>query len=107
MPQIIFITASGAEQSHPAQIGESVMQVAISQGVDGIVGECGGSALCATCHVYVDEVFLDRLEPRSDIEEEMLGCAIAEQRPNSRLACQIKMSDALDGLRITLPEAQQ
>lgn len=107
MPQVTFITAFGDEHSHVAQIGESVMQIAISNGVDGIVGECGGSAMCATCHVYVDESFLERLAPRSEIEDEMLSCAASEARPNSRLACQIKMSDELNGLRVYLPEAQQ
>lgn len=82
------------------------MQTALDNGVDGIVGECGGSAMCATCHVYVDEAFLDLLPPMKEVENEMLECTATERRPNSRLSCQIKLDAVLDGIVVELPETQ-
>ena len=87
--------------------GDSVMQTATGAGVPGIVAECGGSAMCATCHVYVDEAWADRLPPPLATELEMLECTAAERLPNSRLSCQIKLSAALDGLVVRIPERQQ
>lgn len=107
MPKVTFVSTTGDERTLNAAIGESVMQVAISHGVDGIVAECGGSAMCATCHIYVDESFVDALSPQSEIEEEMLACVASERRPTSRLACQIMLTPALEGMRVHLPEAQQ
>jgi 2Fe-2S ferredoxin len=63
--------------------------------------------MCATCHVYVDEAFLDRLEPMAETEEEMLSSAFAQRKPNSRLGCQIRVTENLNGLMVTTPEAQQ
>jgi 2Fe-2S ferredoxin len=87
--------------------GWSLMQGATTNGVDGIVGECGGSCACATCHCYVDLARLQDLLPPSDNELGMLDNVVAERRPNSRLACQIKASAALQGLVVTLPESQE
>jgi 2Fe-2S ferredoxin len=82
------------------------MQAAVTNGVDGIVGECGGSAMCATCHVYVDEAFLDRLEPMSELEDELLESTASPRLPNSRLGCQISLTNALDGLVVKVPDRQ-
>ena len=82
------------------------MQGATLNGVTGIEGECGGSCGCATCHVYVDENYLDKLDPPSETEDEMLDCTVSPREGNSRLGCQIKASPDLDGITVRLPEAQ-
>lgn len=82
------------------------MQGAVAHGVEGIIGECGGSCVCATCHCYVDADRLSDLPPPSDDELELLGCVAAERRPNSRLGCQLKAVHALDGLVVTIPDRQ-
>ena len=107
MPKIVFIQADGREQSVQAVSGASVMQTAIGAGVPGIVAECGGSAMCATCHVYVDPAWVDQLQAPLATELEMLECTAADRLDNSRLSCQIKATDALDGLVIRIPERQQ
>jgi len=104
---VTYVSASGNKREIPVPIGSSVMEGAVSNGVDGIVAECSGACMCATCHVYVDEAFLDRLEPIAESEEEMLGSAFAERKPNSRLGCQIRVTEHLNGLMVTTPEAQQ
>lgn len=86
--------------------GTSLMQAAIDSDVDGIVGECGGNAMCATCHVYVLGDAVTRLPAMADDEAEMLQCTASERRENSRLSCQIKMSSALGSLAVELPEEQ-
>ena len=83
------------------QPGDSLMQVARAAGLP-VLGECNGSLACATCHVVVDPVWADRLPPVSDDEEAMLD-TVFDLRPTSRLSCQIPLSDALDGLRVSLP----
>ena len=83
------------------------MQAATANGVDGILGECGGSCACATCHCYVDEQLAALLTPPAEGELGMLENVAAQRRPNSRLACQIKASAAIDGLSLTLPETQE
>jgi len=107
MPQITFIRADGGRQSLEASEGVSVMQVAMGAGIPGIVAECGGSAMCATCHVYVDAAWADRLPAPLGNELEMLECTAAEREPTSRLSCQIKVTAALDGLLVRIPERQQ
>ncbi|MBK6866112.1 MAG: (2Fe-2S)-binding protein [Ideonella sp.] len=107
MPEIHYLTPDGAERTVQAADGTSVMQAAMSAGVPGIVAECGGSAMCATCHVYVDDAWLGKLPPPLANELEMLECTAAERTPASRLSCQIKMSSALQGLVVRIPERQQ
>jgi ferredoxin, 2Fe-2S len=107
LPKITFLNADGQVRTLDAETGVSLMQTAVLNGIDGIVGECGGSAMCATCHVYVDESFADHLTPPTSIENEMLDCAASERRQNSRLACQIIVGPEIDGLVVTLPEHQQ
>lgn len=107
MVDVILIDAGGLSRTLQVPEGQSLMQAAVSAGVRGIVGECGGSAMCATCHVYVDETFADQLPTPLETELEMLECTASERLPNSRLSCQIKLSAALDGLVVRLPERQQ
>jgi ferredoxin, 2Fe-2S len=107
MPDIHFIHADGTRQGFEAPEGVSLMQAATGVGVAGIVAECGGSAMCATCHVYVDPAWIDRLPPPLPNELEMLECTASERRPTSRLSCQIRLDSALDGLTVELPERQQ
>ncbi len=106
MPKAIYIERDGAVTEVELPEGWTLMQGATANGVEGIEGECGGSCSCATCHCYVDEAFLDAMPEMGDIEDDMLDCAVSERKPNSRLACQIKMSLDLDGIVVHLPEAQ-
>jgi 2Fe-2S ferredoxin len=107
MPNITYIEPSGQSVTLSLPIGWNLMQGATANGVDGILGECGGSCACATCHCYVDPSRLGELPPPSEGELAMLTNVSSERRPNSRLACQIKVSDALDGLVVTLPPTQE
>jgi ferredoxin, 2Fe-2S len=107
MTRITYIEPSGQAIDVDVTEGWSLMQAAIANGVDGIVGECGGSCACATCHCYVDETRLASLPPPSAGELDMLANVAAERRPNSRLACQLKAGPALEGLVLTLPDQQE
>jgi len=107
MTHITYIEPSGRTVSVDVNDGWSLMQAATANGIDGIVGECGGSCACATCHCYVDEARLADLPPPAANELEMLECVAAERRPNSRLSCQLKASAALEGLVLTLPHTQE
>jgi len=106
MPQVTYIEHDGAQQAIDVPEGENVMRGALYNGVEGIVGECGGGLACATCHCYVDEAWVDRLEAPSEAELQMLESAASEVKPNSRLSCQIVMNETLDGLVVDLPERQ-
>lgn len=106
MPAITFIHPDGKTERVEAGDGESAMQAATRHGLDGILAECGGNAMCATCHVYVDEAWLARLSATGDDEDALLDGAAAERRPTSRLSCQIRMMPHLDGLVLRLPERQ-
>lgn len=105
MPTVYFIDADGNQFEADADNGSSVMEAAVDNFIDGIVGECGGVLSCATCHCYVDEKWQNKLEPASEQEEDMLDMAI-EPRENSRLSCQIELNDELDGLVVHLPKTQ-
>jgi 2Fe-2S ferredoxin len=105
MAKITYIQHSGAEHVVDVQSGLTVMEGAVKNNVPGIDADCGGAAACATCHVYVDETWLARTGGRTAMEESMLDFAEAVE-PNSRLSCQIKVSDVLDGLVVRLPENQ-
>ena|SRR5579864_5125325 len=106
MPTITFIHPDNRKQSVEADIGHSAMRAALSQGVDGIVAECGGCAVCATCHVYVDDAWLAKLKPVGDDEDALLDGTACDRLPNSRLSCQIEITGELDGLVLRLPERQ-
>lgn len=98
MPKMTFIEPNGTERLIDATVGESAMQAATRNGVDGIIGECGGSCICATCHCYVDNAWRERIGPPSDVEADVLEFEAQAVRPESRLACQITITGALDGL---------
>jgi 2Fe-2S ferredoxin len=99
MPKIIYITTDKIRHEIEVENGYSVMEGAINNDIDGIVAECGGACACATCHSYVDEAWLDKVPPMDDMEDSMLDAAY-ERKSNSRLTCQIEVTDALDGLVI-------
>jgi 2Fe-2S ferredoxin len=105
MPQVVLIDHRGANQRVEAPVGKSLMQVALDNGVSGILGDCGGSCSCATCHGYVDAPWLSKLPPRSETEIFMLE-GVPEPRASSRLCCQIRMTPELDGIVVRLPEEQ-
>lgn len=105
MPSIIFITHDGVEKEVHVEIGTSIMQAAVDNGIDAIVAECGGSCSCATCHCYIDDEWLSRVGESVGMEDDLLDC-VMERAPNSRLSCQIEMTEDLDGIIIRLPESQ-
>jgi 2Fe-2S ferredoxin len=105
MPVIKFIESNGAEHRVAADSGQSVMQAATANQIPGILGDCGGSCSCATCHAYVDEDWLRRVPQPESHELDMLTCA-ADVMPSSRLTCQIPVTAELDGLVIRLPPTQ-
>jgi 2Fe-2S ferredoxin len=103
--KITYIEFDGAEHEIDVAPGLSVMQGAVANSVRGIIGECGGACSCATCHVYVDPAWLNRVGERSATEKALLEEVIDEQ-PNSRLSCQINITEDLDGLVVRLPGKQ-
>ena len=106
MTTITFIHPDNRSETVEAEYGATLMLAALTHGVDGIVAECGGNAVCATCHVYVDDAWTSKLEPVSDDEDALLDGTAAERRPNSRLSCQIKVQPALAGLVVSIPDRQ-
>jgi 2Fe-2S ferredoxin len=106
MPDVTYVNADGSRQKVAVAVGNSVMRGAVLHGIDGIVAECGGSCMCATCHVYVEPTQLDLVGKPGATEDEMLDSTACERKPNSRLSCQIEMTAALDGLVVFLPESQ-
>ena len=105
MPKITYIEFSGKSQTVEVENGLSVMEGAIQNNVEGIDADCGGSMACATCHVYVPENWFNKMEKPQDAEQDMIDMAY-EPKKNSRLSCQIIVSDELDGLEVTTPEKQ-
>ena len=106
MPKVTYVEYDGTKHDIEVQDGWTLMQGATLNGVNGIEGECGGACGCATCHVYVDEAFLDKLDLRNESEEEMLEFTVSPRKANSRLGCQIKVCLAIDGIVVRLPEFQ-
>jgi len=105
MPKVTFTDHGGSERTVDADCGESVMQAARRNDVPGIDADCGGNCACATCHVYIDDAWLAKVGGRNETEESMLAFA-PNVTDHSRLSCQIRLSDELDGLRVTTPESQ-
>ena len=101
-----LVEPDGTRHAVVAPIGTSLMRAAVAAGIDGIKADCGGVMTCATCHVYVDAHWLDRLPSPSPDEDAMLEMTAAPRLANSRLSCQLQLSPALDGLVATLPETQ-
>ena len=106
MAQIKFIQHSGRFEIVDLQVGENLMKGAMANGVEGFLGQCGGSCSCATCHCYVDEARLGDLPEPAELELDMLEFVCAERRKGSRLACQMVVSARIDGLTLTLPLSQ-
>ena len=104
--KIRFIENNGTEHEISAEIGESLMEAAVRNNVNGIDAECGGSCMCATCHCYVDETFLGALPAMDETENDLLDCTAEPRQANSRLSCQIPLTDVLDGLVVRLPATQ-
>jgi 2Fe-2S ferredoxin len=105
MTQVTYIDSAGTARTVEAQNGATVMETALRNSVPGIEAECGGACACATCHVYIAPEWTGVVGPPSQMEEDMLDFAF-EVRPNSRLSCQIKVTDALNGLVVTTPAKQ-
>lgn len=103
MPLLKISDAAGQSHEVNADTGMTVMEVAVDNNLAGMVAECGGACACATCHVYVAEDWAARLPQPDDMEDAMLDSAL-ERRPTSRLACQIEVSDELDGLALTIAD---
>ena len=106
MPVLTFVHPDGSRQQVEADDGGSVMQAAAAEGIEEILAECGGNCMCATCHVYVEPSQLALLPPMSEEEDALLDGTASDREPNSRLSCQIKVTQALDGLLVNLPERQ-
>ena len=103
MPKIIYQTRDGSRHEVEVETGYSVMEGAINNNIEGIVAECGGACACATCHSYIDEAWVEKLTAMDDMEDSMLDAAF-ERKDNSRLTCQIEVSDKLDGLVVHVAE---
>ena len=106
MPKIVFTEPGGGRREISAPLGLTLMEAARQSGVLGVVAQCGGACMCATCHVYIDPAWVARLQPREEMEEAMLEIAW-EPRANSRLSCQIQITADLDGLEVTVPQRQR
>ncbi len=107
MPSITYISADGGQERVEVAAGTTIKDAAIAHGVDGIVAECGGNAMCATCHVYVDPRWADRLPVMEPVEDELLQDTASPRQATSRLGCQVRLTDELDGLIVRLPEEQE
>ena len=104
MPKVTWKRDSGDDIVADVAVGETLMIAALDADVPNIIGECGGCVACATCHVFVDEAWADKLALSDPTEETMLDFTEIEKQPNSRLSCQIVMTDELDGLVLHVPE---
>lgn len=103
MPKVTYITTDGERHEVEVETGYSVMEGAINNNIEGIVAECGGACACATCHGYIDAAWLAKLPEMDDMEDSMLDAAY-ERKDNSRLTCQIEITDDLDGLVVQVGE---
>jgi 2Fe-2S ferredoxin len=106
VPKVIYVHPDQTREELDVDVGTSVMQAAIGHDIDGIVAECGGNMMCATCHVYVDEAFLDRTPEMKAEEDEMLEFTVCPRESNSRLSCQLVLTPEMDGITVYLPEEQ-
>ncbi|MBO0822555.1 MAG: 2Fe-2S iron-sulfur cluster binding domain-containing protein [Actinobacteria bacterium] len=106
MPKVIYVSVDGERRAVDAVVGESLMRTAVSNGVPGIIGECGGNRSCATCHVWVRDEFIGFVGPPGDLEDDMLDLAVTERRPGSRLSCQVVVTEDSDGLTVDVPPVQ-
>jgi 2Fe-2S ferredoxin len=107
VPSITYVSTDGDREEVELAAGTTLKDGALENGIDGIVAECGGNAMCATCHVYVDEAWMEKLPERSEMEDELLDSTACERTDASRLSCQIRVTEELDRLVVHLPEAQE
>jgi 2Fe-2S ferredoxin len=107
MPTVKITTPQGDVRAIDVPVGTHLMKAAVSAMVPGIIGECGGDLSCASCHVYVDPAWIDKLPARTADENDMLDATSEEPTDCSRLSCQIVMTDDLDGLAVTAPATQR
>lgn len=105
MATVKFVQHDGTEREVHVENGHSVMQGAVDNMVEGILADCGGSCSCATCHCYIDEAWVDKVGEATEIEKDLLDCVLDPQE-NSRLSCQITVTEELDGLVVRIPESQ-
>ncbi|MGR3541663.1 MAG: 2Fe-2S iron-sulfur cluster-binding protein [Hasllibacter sp.] len=106
MPKITYVEHGGAEHVVDVPVGNTVMEGARDNGIPGIDADCGGACACSTCHVYVDPAWAGKLPAKDDMEEDMLDFAYEPDPERSRLTCQIKVTEELEGLRVQMPEKQ-
>jgi len=106
MPKITYVDADGTEHPVDAKSGVSLMENAIANNIDGIEAECGGSCMCATCHCFIEGDWATKLPAMESEEDEMLGFAAEERQDSSRLSCQIKVTDDMEGMVVRLPAEQ-
>ncbi len=105
MPLLKYVSHSGEINEVEVASGTSIMQGAVNNMIDGIIAECGGSCSCATCHCYIDDAWIDKIPGPSGMEKDMLEC-VREPKENSRLSCQVTVTEEMEGLTIHLPESQ-
>jgi 2Fe-2S ferredoxin len=103
LPEIHFSSPSGEQFVVEVPVGWSLMEGATQNDVPGLLADCGGACSCATCHVYIDPDWLEKLPPKAEVEKDMLSC-VDDQRSNSRLSCQIRVSELLDGLKVAIAD---
>ena len=106
MAKITYVEFNGTQHVVDVANGLTVMEGARDNNIPGIEADCGGACACSTCHVYVDQAWVDKLPAKDDMEEDMLDFAFQPDAQRSRLTCQLKVSDALDGLVVHMPEKQ-
>lgn len=104
MPKVTFVQPDGTRETLEIENGTTLKDGALNNGIAGIIGECGGAAMCGTCHVYVDEADAGRVGPATEIEDELLEATDAGRRTTSRLSCQLTMVDGLDGITLHVPD---
>ena len=105
MALVFYVAHDGSQFEADVPVGSSVMDGALNNGIDGILAECGGAMSCATCHVYVDEAWVDKVTPANEMETDMLE-VVTEPKENSRLSCQLTVTADMEGLKVHLPESQ-
>ena len=106
MPKVVFVAVDGTDTGVDARVGDSLMETAVRNGVAGVVAECGGNCSCATCHVWVRDEFVPLVGEPGDMEEDLLDLATSDRRAGSRLSCQIRVTEELDGLTVDVPPEQ-
>ena len=104
--EIKYIGHDGVETVVQARVGDSVMETAVDNGVEGIIGECGGAMACATCHCFIDEAWSAKIGPPGDHEDAVLDGTMTDRQDVSRLGCQVRLTESMNGLVIHVPEAQ-